>query len=211
MSVRPLAFSTPFFEVKYVEGEAEYLVGPRSVVVNLSSRSIMVRHQKLGFFQSTTLVDCGIAGVDRCLVIENHGRYDDDLEALYARLREAWTLVFDATGLERHKGVLLYRSAKEKLGDTEVNFCFADSVPLNVGLHQTHWGERPIREVHTQITGFGKMQQFRERDPATLYREDAMAPGVSHPPMYDDDCIYPWHQYETTTKGIFLATERRAS
>jgi hypothetical protein len=34
-----------------------------------------------------------------------------------------------------------------------------------------------------------------------------MAPGVAHPPVYDENIEYPWHQYETTTPGIFMATE----
>ena len=36
----------------------------------------------------------------------------------------------------------------------------------------------------------------------TLYREDPMAPGAAHPPMYDENIEYPWHQYETTTRAI---------
>ena len=34
-----------------------------------------------------------------------------------------------------------------------------------------------------------------------------MAPGAAHPPMYDEKIKYPWHQYETTTKAIFMAVE----
>ena len=55
------------------------------------------------------------------------------------------------------------------------------------------------------------MQQYSEQDPGTLYREDAMAPGCTHEPMYDHDCLYPWHQYETITRAIFQATEMQFS
>jgi hypothetical protein len=34
-----------------------------------------------------------------------------------------------------------------------------------------------------------------------------MAPGCTHTPMFDENCIYPWHQYETITPAIFMATE----
>jgi len=68
-------------------------------------------------------------------------------------------------------------------------------------------GLHPIKEVHVQIVGVGRMQQYYEKDLTTLYREDYMAPGSAHPPMYDGKMEYPWHQYETTTKGIFMAVE----
>jgi len=64
-----------------------------------------------------------------------------------------------------------------------------------------------FREVHTQVVGFGKMQQCRERDISTLYLEEPMAPGATHRPMYDADGNYPWHQFETITPSIFLAVE----
>ncbi len=64
-----------------------------------------------------------------------------------------------------------------------------------------------FREVHTQIVGFGKMQQCRERDVDTLYLEEPMAPGTTHRPMYDDQGNYPWHQFETITPSIFMAVE----
>jgi len=55
--------------------------------------------------------------------------------------------------------------------------------------------------------GFGKMQQCTERDVATLYLEEPMAPGLTHRPMYDPHGNYPWHQFETTTPSIFMAVE----
>jgi hypothetical protein len=61
--------------------------------------------------------------------------------------------------------------------------------------------------VHTQIVGFGKMQQCREKDTATLYLEEPLAPGATHKPMYDEAGNYPWHQYETITPGILMAVE----
>ena len=64
-----------------------------------------------------------------------------------------------------------------------------------------------FKEVHTQIAGFGKMQQCRERDINTLYLEEPMAPGTTHRPMYDEDGNYPWHQFETITPSVFMAVE----
>ena len=64
-----------------------------------------------------------------------------------------------------------------------------------------------FREVHTQLVGFGKMQQCRERDLSTLYLEEYLAPGTTHRPMYDAEGNYPWHQFETITPSIFMAVE----
>jgi hypothetical protein len=206
VSVTDLDFAEPFFPVSYVLGEKAFPIGRRSIVFNLAQRPVKIRHQGLGFFRSTVVTNLAIEDIDRALVIEDFER-NSDHEELFARIKGAWTLVYDATKLDRHRGVLLWRSPKTRLGNVEVNMCFAEGIPLNVGLHRTHWGDKPFREVHTQILGFGKMQHYREQDLGTLYREDPMSPGCTHEPMYDVDCVYPWHQYETTTKAIFMATE----
>ncbi len=210
MSVEKLEFVEPFFSVSYVRDEKECAIGKRSIVFNLSREPIRVNHQMLGFYRSAVFTNITIFDVVRCLVIEDFER-NTDHEALFEAIKKKWTLVYEATKVERHRGVELWRSEKIKLGDTEVNMCYAASIPLNVGLHRTHWGDRPFREVHTQILGYGEMQQYRESDLGTLYRADPMAPGCTHEPMYDENCVYPWHQYETVTKAIFMATEMRLS
>lgn len=206
MSVMALDFAEPFFSMKYVADEAAYAVSARSIVLNLSPKDILIRGLPLGFFQSAVVVNTAIEALERCFVIEDYDRHAD-LQELFEAIKRRWTLAYDATGEERHKGVQLWRSPKISLGNVRVNMCLAGSVPLNVGLHQTHWGGPPIKEVHTQIVGFGKMQQCAEPDIKTLYREELMAPGCSHAPMFDENCLYPWHQYETITPGVFMATE----
>jgi hypothetical protein len=100
-------------------------------------------------------------------------------------------------------------SPKVWLGQFGFTMYHSATVPLNVGLHREHvFCPVPgFREVHTQIVGFGKMQQCRERDVTTLYLEEPMAPGTTHRPMYDPDGNYPWHQFETITPSIFMAVE----
>jgi len=207
MSVEHLTFAEPFFPVIYIIGESQFAVRGKSIILNLSQKPIHIRHQRLDFFRSTVVMNIEVIDLERCLIIGNFDGYPG-LDALFERIKKQWTIIYEATHLERHKGVQLYRSPKIRLGnDIEVNMCYADSIPLNVGLHRTHWGERPIREVHTQIVGFGRMQQYFEQEMSTLYREDYLAPGVTHDPMYDDECVYPWHQYEPVTKGVYMATE----
>jgi hypothetical protein len=206
MSVRNLDFAEPFFSAKYILNENSFAIAEKSIVFNLAQRPILIRQQGLGFFRSTVVTNLAIEEIERCLVIDDFERNKDN-DALFEQIKKKWTLVYEATKVERHRGVQLYRSPKIKLGNLEVNMCFAEGIPLNVGLHRTHWGDKPFREVHTQILGYGRMQQYREQDISTLYREDPMSPGCTHEPMYDKDCVYPWHQYETTTKAIFMATE----
>lgn len=209
MSVRVLDFAEPFFRVNYVLDEKECAVGERCIVFNLSQKkAVHINNRPLGFFQSTLCANVTIQDLERCLIIEDFDKYSDH-EALFTEVKQKWVLAYDATKEERHKGVQLWRSPKIKLGNVQINMCYAGSVPLNVGLHQTHWGGPPIKEVHTQIVGFGRMQQYSEQNLNSLYREEQMAPGCSHIPMFDENCLYPWHQYETITPGIFMATEMR--
>lgn len=206
MSIIALDFATPFFPVSYVEREEKCWVGEKSIVFNLSGEDLYINGRPLSFFCSTVVVNTVVTHVERALIIEKFDAYPNQ-ETLFERVKKTWMLAYDATHEERHKGVALWRSPKVKLGNIALNMCFAGSVPLNVGLHREHWGGPPIKEVHVQIVGVGKMQQYCERDLNTLYREDPMAPGAAHPPMYDDNIEYPWHQYETITPGIFMAVE----
>ena len=206
MSITTLDYANPFFPVSYVQGEEEYAVREKRIVFNMSDEDLFINGRPLGFFRSTVAVNTVITHVERALIIEKFDEYPD-AEALFDQVKNTWVLAYDATHEERHKGVALWRSPKIKLGNIAVNMCFAGSVPLNVGLHREHWGGPPIKEVHVQIVGVGRMQQYYENNLKTLYREYAMAPGVAHPPKYDKNTEYHWHQYETTTKAIFMAVE----
>ncbi|MFC1992702.1 hypothetical protein ACFLV3_02680 [Chloroflexota bacterium] len=206
MSIRSLTYAEPFFPVKYILDEKEYTIGEKCIVFNLSIEQILINNRQLDFFRSVVVTNSPIFQIKRCLIIEKFEDYPDE-NALFEEVKKAWTLAYDATHEGRHKGVALWRSPKIEIGDVEVNMCFAGSIPLRAGLHQSHWGGPPIKEVHTQIVGIGKMQQCYKQDVKSLYREEPMAPGYSHIPMYDEKCEYPWHQYETITKGIFMATE----
>lgn len=206
MSITALDYASPFFPVSYVQSEEKYAVREKCIVFNMSDEDLYINRRPLGFFRSTVAVNTAITHIARALMIEKFDAYPD-VEVLFEKVKNTWVLAYDATHEERHKGVALWRSPKIKLGNIAVNMCFAGSVPVNVGLHREHWGGPPIKEVHVQIVGVGRMQQYYEKDLKTLYREDPMAPGAAHPPMYDDNIEYPWHQYETTTKAIFMAVE----
>ncbi len=208
MSVAILDFAEPFFTVKYVTDEAEYKVAERSILVNLSEQPIRIESQKLAFLESVVVTNITVNGVERSLIVERFADYEDEA-VLYEEVKKVWPLAYDIRKEERLKGVSHYLSPKASLDNIRLSMYHSGSVPLNVGLHKdhVHCGEVLLKEVHTQIVGYGKMQQCLEKDIDTLYLEEPMAPGTTHKPMFDERGNYPWHQYETITPAIFMAIE----
>ena len=208
MSVAILDFAEPFFTVKYVTDEAEYKVAERSILVNLSEQPIRIESQKLAFLESVVVTNITVNGVERSLIVVRFADYEDEA-VLYEEVKKVWPLAYDIRKEERLKGVSHYLSPKASLDNIRLSMYHSGSVPLNVGLHKdhVHCGEVLLKEVHTQIVGYGKMQQCLEKDIDTLYLEEPMAPGTTHKPMFDERGNYPWHQYETITPAIFMAIE----
>jgi len=208
MPIEHVLIADPFFGIRHVTGEAELPITDRAIVLNVADRPIRVEAQRLQPLQSAIFANVTLHDVDRAIVIDRFDAHEDDA-ALFKQVRGRWPSAFEVRGEERLRGVEHYMSPKQFVGNIGLTMYHSASVPLNVGLHKEHpFCPVPgFREVHTQIVGFGKMQQCRERDVATLYLEEPMAPGTTHRPMYDAQSNYPWHQYETITPSIFLALE----
>ena len=208
MSGQKLDFAEPFFTVTVIENESSFDVQDRSVLLNLSELPIFIEGQSLGQFQSAIFTNITVRQVTKAVLVEGLDREPDEA-ALFAAIKKTWPSAFEVRGEERLRGISHYMSPKiwiERLGLTIYH---SGSVPLNVGLHKDH-AFCPVpgfREVHTQLVGFGKMQQCREQDISSLYLEEPMAPGTTHRPMYDDEGRYPWHQFETITPSVFMAVE----
>lgn len=208
MTIETLSIGDPFFTVRILKNETSYRIGDKTIVLNLSADPIRVHEQTLGELQSVVLRGTEMQDVTHAVVIEGFASHADDA-ALMARIRETWPSAFEVRGEERLRGIEHYMSPKIWDGQFGFTLYHSASVPLNVGLHRDH-AFCPVpgfREVHTQIVGFGKMQQCRERDVETLYLEEPMAPGSTHRPMYDANGNYPWHQFETITPSVFMAVE----
>ena len=208
MSVETLNFAEPFFTVRLITDEAEYSIGDKTILLNLSERPIAIQDQSLTFLSSVIVANTPIRGIERAVLVERFSSYAEQ-DALLDEVKKVWQLAFDVRQEERLRGVSHYMSPKVWVGQYGFTMYHSGSVPLNVGLHRDH-AFCPVpgfREVHTQIVGFGKMQQCREKDVTTLYLEEPMAPGTTHRPMYDEEGNYPWHQYETITPSIFMAVE----
>ena len=208
MTIETLTIGDPFFRVRILTDEDRHPITGKTIVLNLAETPLQVRDQSLGPLQSVILKDTEIRKVSHAVLIEGFADHGDEA-ALLARIRDTWPSAFEVRGEERLRGVEHYMSPKVWVGQFGFTLYHSASVPLNVGLHRDH-AFCPVpgfREVHTQIVGFGKMQQCRERDVDTLYLEEPMAPGTTHRPMYDAQGNYPWHQFETITPSVFMAVE----
>lgn len=208
MPVQTLDLAEPYFTIRIVTCEETHVVQGKVILLNLSDTPIRIREQKLGALQSVIVADVTVHDLDHAVIVERFADHPDDT-ALFAEVKRTWPSAFDVRQEERLRGVSHYMSPKVWVGQFGFTMYHSGSVPLNVGLHRDH-AFCPVpgfREVHTQIVGFGKMQQCRERDVSTLYLEEPMAPGTTHRPMYDAEGNYPWHQFETITPSIFMAVE----
>ena len=208
MTIQHLEFAEPFFTVKLVQNESSLKIIDKTIVLNLSERNIRILDQHLGYLQSCIIRNTEIVDIKKVVLVEGLTRYSEDTE-LFEHVKKVWPSAFEVRGEERLRGILHFMSPKTWIENLGLTMYHSGSVPLNVGLHKDHpFCEVPgFREVHTQIVGFGKMQQCREKDISTLYLEELMAPGNTHRPMYDNEGNYPWHQFETITPSIFMAVE----
>ena len=208
MPVRELNIAEPFFPLRLVEDESDYMVSGKAIVLNLSEYPIHIRNQALGHLQSTVVANVELDQVMHAVIVEKFADYPNE-EALFSQITKTWPSAYDVRKEERLRGISHFMSPKIWVGRYGFTFYHAGTVPLNVGLHRDH-AFCPVpgfREVHTQIVGVGKMQQCREKDVSTLYLEEPMAPGHTHRPMYDAHGNYPWHQFETITPSVFMAVE----
>ena len=208
MSVLTLSIGEPFFAIRIVKDAGDYAITGKSIVLNLAQTPIRVREQQIGELQSVVLVATEMHDVHHAVVVERFADYPDE-QALLAEIRQVWPTAFEVRGEERLRGIEHYMSPKVWIDQIGFTLYHSASVPLNVGLHREHaFCPAPgFKEVHTQIVGFGKMQQCRARDVSTLYLEEPMAPGTTHRPMYDAEGNYPWHQFETITPSVLMAVE----
>ena len=192
MTVEALQIGEPFFGISHITDEASHPIGDKTIVLNLSETPLKIEEQSLGFLQSVVVANTAIQQIEKAVIIERFAAHDDDTE-LFERVKKVWPLAYDMCQEERLKGVSHYMGPKTHIG--------------NVELHKEHsWCQEPgFKEIHTQLVGYGKMQPCREKDVATLYPEEPMAPGTTHKPMYDEEGNYPWHQFETVTPSIFMA------
>lgn len=203
-----MSIGDPYLKIRFLRDEDRLNVEASAIVINASETPIEIVDQNLPQFQSRIVTNTVLRNVRQAVLVEGFDAYPDP-EALFARVQQDWPLAYEVRREERLRGKLHYISPKARVDNVFISMYHTAGVPLNVGLHKEHihHGDVPVREVHTQLIGYGKMQQCTEKDLGTLYLEESMAPGVTHAPMFDENAQYPWHQYETKTPGIILALE----
>ena len=208
MPQQTVNIAEPFFTLRLVKDESSHAITGKTIALNIGESPIAIREQTLKPLQSVVLQNTEMENIEHAILVERFADHTDEA-ALLAQIRKTWPTAYAVRKEDRLRGVEHYMSPKIWIEQVGLTFYHSASVPLNVGLHREH-AFCPVpgfREVHTQIVGYGKMQQCRERDVATLYLEEPMAPGVTHKPMYDEQGNYPWHQFETITPSVILAVE----
>ncbi len=200
---RPLGFSESFVEVEYAHNVEHVLIDAPTTVFNLGDAAINVGSTSLKPLHSSIYSNISIPSAATLLFITTHaGKSLAGPFPHASHIVRQWTHVYELLHLPHLKGTQLWRSTQERVGDVAFNLWYA-SAGTDCGIHNTH----PFRELHTQLFGFGRMQKFHENNPDTLYQDVLMAPGYTHEPFYDEDCVYPWHRYYADTDCLWLAVE----
>ena len=208
MTIQSIDIAEPFFGLTLLQDEDAFDVEGRAIVLNLSDEIVEIEEQSLKSLESVIVQNARISNLKHAAIVTGFESFEYE-EVVLRDIRDAWPSAYDVRKEERLRGIGHYMSPKKWIGQHGFTFYHAATVPLNVGLHKFH-DFCPVpgfKEVHTQIVGYGKMQQCKEKDIATLYLEEPMAPGQTHRPMYDSEGNYPWHQFETTTPSVFMAVE----
>ncbi len=94
------------------------------------------------------------------------------------------------------------------------NYVWFTPLQTHCGIHNKH----NFIEIHTQISGIGRMVKFSDQDYMNIYESQYMSPGNTQSHAY---CVieevdknrnslklsYPWHEYYSDTDCIWLVTE----
>lgn len=217
-------FDSDIARVRVLHDAADEHVESRAVVVNLgmTDAATGTRQQAPLPPMSSTIVTRGTVSGALVMLIDPGALEpgDDDLEA-QAR-RHGWQDFYGGDG------PVLLRSPQDTVGTVlldrgvvlrqdglthgrtphtvRTNLWFSPS-GTDCGIHNVH----PFIEVHTQITGYGRMQKFDSKDHQSLYEDQQLSPGVTNPVPFCADrageLVYPWHQYRADTDCLWLAIE----
>jgi len=204
--IRSLDFAEPFYQVDYIENEDTYPVGSRSILLNMSESPLEIIGSPLPFLHSTIVREVTIRKVTKALIVKNFEQCCPDDPDTFSRLVHSWKSLWEYSGLERNRGIPYYKSPRAAVGNIGMNFCLAEA-GIPSAIHQKH--EQSFEEIHLQICGTGKVQKLSANDPRTVYQEYALCPGTTHEPLSQPDGEYPWHNYYSISRGIFIVIEMK--
>lgn len=194
--------SNDFVQINQIRISNSYTINNQSIIIN-SGKLPIVKDIDLNSWESSIFNDIKVIGPAELIQInfksDNFSRSTFNNSEIIIK---NWSHVYEIFPLEHLKNIKLWRSNKTRIGKNEYNLWYA-AAGTNCGLHNEH----KFLELHTQISGVGRMQKFKENSIKSLYEEVFMAPGYTHKPFYDTNGNYPWHQYKADTDCIWLATE----
>jgi hypothetical protein len=220
---RPMAFSDNWVQAQLVENVENFRT--TGVVVNLSHEPLVVAETVptvVPAWKSTILRDGVVAKAERMAVFDvpaktnlgglTFGEWDwfGNRFAKFPRTTPLYISRYDVVGEVIADPFVFSNGRKEIIKvdryDLRLNLWWSPA-ETDCYIHNEH----PFLEIHTQIYGNGRMQMFRERDDATLYREIIMAPGYTHDPIVQvtrqREWYYPWHRYYSDSDAVWLAIE----
>ena len=171
-----------------------------TIVVNCDQDIKLSDHTTLKSFDSGLFKDIEIAG-EKLLTIE----IGDDFEVsneMANHCRNNWTPAYEIFPYEIFKDQDFYRSDQIEIKGLKFNYWYCGE-NFACGIHRGH----EFFELHPQILGYGEMQKFKNKTEGSIYYREIVSPGETHSPFFSTDMIYPYHQYKSITKCIWLAIE----
>jgi hypothetical protein len=228
--VRELNFSGARIGARFVSQPRDYYIDGRSVVVNPNRTDIRISGPLANIippFSSLILENARIASGESMVVLEpktvrNLGGIVLEMgwvlyatlvppESTFKRDTPLYRSPQDDIGIMRFDPGLLPGQQGRSLGAAnylvKVNLWFAPE-KTDCAIHNQH----NFIEIHTQVSGYGRMQKFTGNDFSTIYQDELMAPSyttaVPFCEVVDTKTFrYPWHQYYADTDCVWMAIE----
>lgn len=217
-----LGFSSPLVRVEVLREATDYQVTGRSIVVNLSPLDAWTLGNQpaaIPPFSSTILAGASVSGslllvlaVDETELGEQSARdlawtdFYGPCDGVPVLLRSSQVEVED---VELDEGTVLHQpglAGSVRTFRIKANLWFSPA-GTDCGIHNQH----DFIELHTQVSGQGRMQKFLSKDHSSLYEDQLLSPGNTNPVPFclgqDGAYAYPWHQYKADTDCVWLALE----
>ena len=229
-AVKQLNFSGPRIAARYVSNPQDYYIAERAVVVNPNRTDLRLDARVTNIippFSSLIVEDAKIASGNSAVVLQVTNARNPGAIIL----ESGWSLYADLVppGSDFPRNTPLWRSPQDDIGiisfdpgtlpgqtigsigvsryQVKVNLWFSPE-KSDCLIHNQH----AFIEIHTQVSGCGRMQKFYNNDYATRYHDELMSPGYTTATPFCEvvnasTFVYPWHQYYADSDCVWMAVE----